>query len=164
MKNILKLTLSVIFATLTLTSCTKNEETTDANQNAIISFTEKNVSSKLNRTDNSLIEFSNIQTANQNYNAIMEGLEITIDLNNNTATVSKVGDIGTITYDLVESKPGFLNFKEKAQKANEQARLPRWLCGAGCALGGFAISMSDGPAPFADMYAIGFTIQCASGC
>jgi len=164
MKNILKLTFGVLLASITLFSCTKSEEIAEVNENAIISFTEKNVSGQANRTDNSLIEFSNIKTANENYNAIMNGLEITIDLNSKTATVIKEGEIGTITYDLVENKSGFLSFKEKVQTADSQARLPRWLCGAGCALGGFAISMGDGPAPFADMYAIGFTIECASGC
>jgi uncharacterized lipoprotein YehR (DUF1307 family) len=164
MKNILKLTLGVLLVSLSLTSCSKSDDIAEGNKNEIVSFSEKNVSGQSNRTDNSVIEFSDIKTANEDYNTIMNGLEITVDLNNKTATVIKEGETGSIIYDLVESKTGFLSFQEKVQKTGSQARLPRWLCGAGCALGGFAISMSDGPAPFADMYAIGFTINCASGC
>jgi len=89
---------------------------------------------------------------------------MTIDLKNKTAIVTKEGESGAITYELVDNKIDFLSFKEVPQSSSSTSKLPRWMCGAGCVLGGFAISMSDGPAPFADMYAIGFTYSCASGC
>lgn len=155
-KTLILLTLSIILA-----SCSKENNDTQLSENAIINYTETKLESKSNK-NSSIVIFSNIETADSDYNLLVDKVNFIIDAENKTATLTKDGEAGAFIYNLIEDEKGFLKFN--GQKYSSRMKIPKWLCGVGCVLGGFAISMSDGPAPFADMYAIGFTYSCASNC